>query len=418
MLFPFLCVAALLAAPSLLPAQMETRAAIIEAERDKKTAALEPDEPTNFEKTLTRIKDDKWVERIQAGYNGIRGRLGGLATGGGFALGPEYARQDLAQGKLQLRSAAVFSFRNFQRYDLELRAPETRTRPVFFQGYAVRHFYPSLQYYGQGPDSEKEGRSTFLYEDMAVDGTVGWLLGKGVRVAASGGYLKVHAGRGRDSRFASIEQNFGGGLTPGLDAQPDFARAGGYVELDRTDNRLGPRRGTYALASYNRHIDRGRGQFTFDRVDAELQQYIPFFNERRVIALRARTNLTFTRDGRQVPFYLQPVLGGSDDLRGYRPFRFYGDQSMVMNAEYRWEVFSGLDMALFMDAGKVAKRRAELDFSNLESAAGFGFRWNARNSVFLRMDVGFSHEGFQVWLKFNNIFAPRLIQSSSSQIVQ
>jgi hypothetical protein len=41
-----------------------------------------------------------------------------------------------------------------------------------------------------------------------------------------------------------------------------------------------------------------------------------------------------------------------------------------------------------------------------------------RNSVFLRMDVGFSHEGFQVWLKFNNIFAPKLIHSSSSQIVQ
>ena len=418
MIFSRLLLAALLCAPAAVRAQPDSRAAAIEAERDRKAAALEPDEPTNIEKTLTRIKDDKWVERIQAGYNGVGGRLGGLAPGGGSPRGPESARQDLANGKLQLRSAAVFSFRNFQRYDLELRAPETRTRPVFFQGYAVRHFYPSLQYYGQGPDSEKEGRSNFLYEDMAVDGTIGRRLGKGVRIAASGGYLKVHAGRGRDRRFASIEQNFGGGLTPGLDAQPDFARVGGYLEFDRTDNRLGPRGGAYALANYNRHIGLGSGQFTFDRVDAEAQQYIPFFNQRRVIALRARANMTFTRGGRQVPFYLQPVLGGSDDLRGYRPFRFYGDQSMVMNAEYRWEVFGGLDMALFFDAGKVAKRRADLDFSNLETAAGFGFRWNARNSVFLRMDVGFSHEGFQVWLKFNNIFAPKLVHSSSSQIVQ
>lgn len=395
-----------------------TRAAQIEAERDRKATELTPDEPTRAEQVLTRIKDEKILERIQAGYNGFRGRIGGLATGGGFALGPEYAREDLAHGKLQLRSAAVFSFRNFQRYDLQLTAPETRTRPVFFQAYAARHFYPSLQYYGQGPESEREGRSTFLYEDVAVDGTVGWTAKKGLRLAASGGYLKVHAGPGRDRRFASIEENFGGDLTPGLNSQPDFARAGGYVELDRTDNRLGPRAGTYALANFSHMMDRNGGRFSFDRLDLEAQQYIPFFNQRRVIALRGRTNMTFVRDGRQVPFYLQPIIGGPDDIRGFRAFRFYGDQSLVMNAEYRWEVFAGLDMALFMDAGKVAARRSHLDFRNLETAAGFGLRWNARNSVFLRMDVGFSHEGYQVWLKFNNIFAPKLIYSSSSHIVQ
>lgn len=412
-----LVVLTLFLSPSPAHAQETTRAAVIEAERDKKAAALKPDEPTKAEQVLTRIKDDKIIERLQAGYNGLRGRLGGLATGGGFALGPEYARQDLARGKLQLRSSAVFSFRNFQRYDLELRAPETRSRPVFFQGYATRHYYPSLQYYGQGPDSDKQGRSNFLYEDVAVDGTVGWLAGKGVRLAGSGGYLKVHTGRGRERRWASIEENFGT-EAPGLAAQPDFARAGVYMELDRTDKRLGPRAGAYVLANFNRYLDRGRGQFSFDRLDLEMQQYFPLFNKRRVIALRGRTNLTYTRDGRRAPFYLQPVLGGSDDLRGFRPFRFYGDQSLVMNAEYRWEVFGGLDMALFFDAGKVARRRAELDFANLETAAGFGLRWNARNAVFLRMDFGFSHEGFQVWLKFNNIFAPKLIRSSSSQIVQ
>jgi outer membrane protein assembly factor BamA len=152
---------------------------------------------------------------------------------------------------------------------------------------------------------------------------------------------------------------------------------GGYVELDRTDNRLGPRGGTYLLANFSHLMDRGQGQYSFERLDLEGQQYIAVLQPAAGDRLRGRTNLTYTRDGRQVPFYLQPVLGGSDDLRGFRPFRFYGDQSMVMNAEYRWEVFSGLDMALFFDAGKVARRRSDLDFSNLETAAGIGLRWNA-----------------------------------------
>jgi hypothetical protein len=105
-----------------------------------------------------------------------------------------------------------------------------------------------------------------------------------------------------------------------------------------------------------------------------------------------------------MPFYMQPMLGSADDLRGYRPYRFRGDNAMVMNAEYRWEVFSGLDMALFADAGKVFPHKSDFDLHHLESDAGFGFRFNARNKTFLRLDVGFSHEGFQVWVKFSNIF--------------
>jgi outer membrane protein assembly factor BamA len=105
-----------------------------------------------------------------------------------------------------------------------------------------------------------------------------------------------------------------------------------------------------------------------------------------------------------VPFYLQPTLGGSNDLRGFRAYRFYDNAAMVLNAEYRWEVFSGMDMAIFGDAGKVAPRWRDLDLSDLEASYGFGMRFNVRNAVFLRIDTAFSHEGFQIWFKFNNVF--------------
>ena len=85
-----------------------------------------------------------------------------------------------------------------------------------------------------------------------------------------------------------------------------------------------------------------------------------------------------------------------------------------MNAEYRWEAFSGLDMALFADAGEVFARRSQFDLSRLESDAGFGFRFNARNQTFLRLDVGFSHEGFQVWVRFGNVFKKGPVHTSSS----
>jgi hypothetical protein len=76
-----------------------------------------------------------------------------------------------------------------------------------------------------------------------------------------------------------------------------------------------------------------------------------------------------------------------------------------------------LDTVIFADGGKVFPRRGQLNFSNIEGSAGFGLRFNARNAVFLRLDVGFSHEGFMVWVKFGNIFAKRPIGRSSPEAI-
>jgi hemolysin activation/secretion protein len=112
------------------------------------------------------------------------------------------------------------------------------------------------------------------------------------------------------------------------------------------------------------------------------------------------------------------VAGGSDDLRGFRPYRFYGDHAILMNAEWRWEVFSGMDMAVFADAGKVTMARSDLNLKDLESSVGFGLRFNVRNATFLRVDVGFSHEGFQVWFKFNDIFQQRPFGTSGPPLIE
>ena len=186
--------------------------------------------------------------------------------------------------------------------------------------------------------------------------------------------------------------------------QSDYLIAGGFAHFDRRDNRGGPRRGGSWLAEYTHWSDRDLRVGSFNRVDLEAQHYIPFFNERRVIALRARTALTDPRPGQFVPFYLQPTLGGAEALRGYRAFRFHDRNALVMTAEYRWEVFSGLDMALFGDAGQVFRKADEIAIGNMRSSYGFGFRFNVRNDVFFRLDTGFSPEGFQVWFKFDNVF--------------
>ncbi|MBM3811327.1 MAG: hypothetical protein FJW20_06790 [Acidimicrobiia bacterium] len=67
-------------------AQVSTRAEQIEKAREEKTTRLEPDTPHPWEQRLIYMKDKKILERISAGIAGFRVKLGGMPTGGGFAV--------------------------------------------------------------------------------------------------------------------------------------------------------------------------------------------------------------------------------------------------------------------------------------------------------------------------------------------
>jgi outer membrane protein assembly factor BamA len=392
-----------------------TRVAEIEAQRDRKEAALKPDTVSPTEERLRRLRDEKWIERFSQGFNGLRLRLGNLVTGSGFALGPEYFRGDLAGGNLEFRAGASFSFSAYQKYDVALTAPRLLRGKLFTQIYSVHHNYPRMNYFGPGPDSVRPGRSNYRLEDTALDGTVAFRANPKATLGATGGVLWMNIGPGTDRRFISTEKAFTPQQTPGIDVQTDFWRIGGFGLLNYLDQQNGPRDGGYYLLAYDLYRDRKLGRHDFNQFTADLQQYFGFFNDRRVIALRGKTVLTDPLSAQVVPFYLQPILGGGDDLRGFRPFRFYGNQMLVMNTEYRWEAFPGLDAALFYDTGKVFDRVADLNWRGLEHSWGFGLRFNARNSTFLRIDVGWSREGFGVWFKFNEAFARRRYGTSSAQ---
>ncbi len=216
--------------------------------------------------------------------------------------------------------------------------------------------------------------------------------------------LKTHIGSGTGTDEPTIDTLFNDITAPALAAQPDYLRIGAFAEVDYRDSTLNPRAGGFYRAEWTRYDERDSSLYGFSRFDAELRQYFPFFNLRRVFVFRARTSVAQADSGQKVPFYMMPTLGGSEDLRGFLEFRFRDQNLLLMNLEYRWEAFSGLDMALFGDAGKVSSRRADLDFTDLETSYGFGARFNSANGVFLRIDTGFSNEGTQLFIKFGHAF--------------
>ena len=385
-----------------LAAQHETRADEIRAARKDKAARLEPEVSYKIEERLNNLDRQRVTERLMVGADGLGVRLGGMPTGQGFAVGPQYLRRDLADGNVVFRTSVAGTLTTAWLADLQVTMPKLANGKFTLDFHALHRNSPMFEYFGPGPDSKESNETNYRIEENSYDFTVGLHPFRRFTLGVTGGLYQPNTGPGHDD--VQIGDVFPSSSIPGLIDQPDFLRGGFFVQFDNRDVPGTPRIGGNYAARFVYYHDRNLESHSHRRLDLDAQHYFPFFNRKRVIALRAKTIMTFANGSAVVPFYMQPVLGGSDDLRGFRQWRFYDDNLIVATAEYRWEAFSGLDMALFFDAGKVTPKRSEINFQDLEGSAGFGFRFNAANSVFIRIDVGFSHEGPQIWLKFGNVF--------------
>jgi outer membrane protein assembly factor BamA len=396
----------------------ETRTEEIERQRAEKAAQLKYDEPGKVEESMTYVKDEKVLERLSAGYHGWKLRLGGLVQGSGFALGPEYRFRSDFQGGSTFRVGGQLSTKLYQKYYVRWTLPKLARERLFFDLNAAYRNYSQIDYFGSGPRSSEANRTDYRLEDTAIDAALGVNVTKHMKLGGSAGRLWVNIGPGQADGIPSTDQVFPPSLLPGIDRQTNFLRYGPFAQVDYLDDADAPASGGLYTFEYTWYRDQDLNLHDFQRLDAEIQQYFGFFNKTRVFAIRAKATLTDANTGQTLPFYMQSTIGGSEDLRGFRPFRFYDNNSLVLNAEYRWHVMGIMDMALFADGGKVFARRGELNFSNLQGDGGVGFRFNLKGQPFLRIDVGASHEGLQVWFKFNDIFVRHPVGTASAQPIR
>jgi len=384
-------------------AQAQSRTDLIESARTEKEANLTPWAPPKAQHVIGKIENSLPYRLLTGEAHGFGVSFGNMVPGSGFAIGPTYTKP-MREGKLILRLDARAAVNESYGGRLEVSVPR------LFSGYTFVNFstqhrnISEMPYYGPGPGSSKTGRSNYRLEDTNVELRPGIRVFKGLSAGLIGSYLAVNTGPGHATRYISTEEQVGPAAAPGLDRQTNFWRGGGFVEYDWRDQTAYPTSGGKYSAQYVRYLDKNLGAYSFLRLDLDASQYIPLFNRTRVFALHGSSSLTTAGNGQHVPFYVQPTLGGSNTLRGYRFNRFYDDNSVMVNGEYRWFCSPALDMAVFADAGKVFQRWEQWNLHNLESDVGFSVRFKGRaGRPAFSLDTGFSHEGFQIWFRANNM---------------
>ena len=380
----------------------ETRAEALRRERDAKQQKTRPYEPSGLERAM-KLAEGRIVPLLQR--DGIYAKFGSLTTGSGFAYGAGFRDRALVAGRGSIDIWAAGSLKKYWAVEARGRYPLIDGDRITLEGYLRRYAYPQEEFFGIGPQSRRPDRSIFDLSGTLAGGVAAFQATTPLSFRAGVEYLQPTVRHGRNDALRSVEETFDPSSLSGFGRDHEFVRSLAQITYDYRQP-LNARRGGWYQLELSRFDDRGgAGAFSFTRTDIDLRQYVSFLAERRVLAGRVKVSTTDTDDDGAVPFFLLPALGGNDTLRGFRAHRFRGPHALLLQGEYRWEIWSGFEAAIFYDAGKVAMRRADLTLRSLERDFGVGFRFNTDNGVIMRVDAAFgSRDGKHLHVVFGGIF--------------
>ena len=404
----------------------ETRAEEYVKQREARAEHLEPYRAGWLERTLLGIEKAEGPSIAQQNLWGFYPRIQGIAQGSRNALGVRFWQPDIDGSRISASGSAFVTVNKYQYYDLNVgriaHGPEggfpertVKSDDVFelghvyvrrgserftLSGFVRYEDYTQLSYYGLGDDSSPDDRTDYRTRDATVGASVGWRFGP-LGLIGRGGFLQTKLLPGTSEDVPPTQDVFDDETAPGLSVAPDYWWASAQAVWDRRDVPFNPKRGAFLGVQLARYDDRNGDAFAFSRFGLDARGYVSLGSPQRVLALRALYGNQNADAGAQVPFYLQEFLGGSHTLRGFDSFRFRGTDSILLQAEYRWEPASALEMALFVDAGQVAASSSDFRLSDLRTDVGVGFRVKTWQAVLFRVDVAWSEETARLLVRFS-----------------
>ena len=173
------------------------------------------------------------------------------------------------------------------------------------------------------------------------------------------------------------------------------------------------------------------------KTDIEYKKFWNVGTNNSVIGIRTFLGAIITYDNSDVPFTKSYFAGGSNDIRAWQTYELgpgsrntgleynVGSLKFLTSTEYRFDVFSKLKGALFVDAGNIwdisgasfvdeeAKFKDLSSLKNIAVGSGFGARLDF-NFLILRLDVGF--KTYEPYLNGNKWFKNYNFANAAYQI--
>lgn len=215
----------------------------------------------------------------------------------------------------------------------------------------------------------------------------------------------VYLGLAWDSYWSSaLEADVGGMLMSGrvLGAEAGMAAGVGVIAQRDTRNHLyAPTQGSLVEASAYVYDQALGSDYGFSTFQVNARTYLEVAPH-HVLALQARGDF---RAG-QPPFDRLPTAGDASLLRGIQGGRFRDQHFLGAQVEYRSPMIWRVGAAAFAATGRVAPTLDALAEPEWKLASGGGLRVALKRAarVNARVDVGFSKDGYEIYMQLREAF--------------
>jgi Omp85 superfamily domain len=270
------------------------------------------------------------------------------------------------------------------------------------------------RFYGIGNESAAIDETNYTNSQKLLQVQVGRNLTHAWQILYTARFQSVDVLPGTLSEVASIQTRFGHILGVGTN---NLILNRLSVVYDTRDDLTVPSRGTELVVYGGAAARHGLvNDSMYSEAGFDGRNFCPL-GQGTVLATHVA--LRYLPDAERAPFWALSSLGGGDSkiggeqpLRGYGEGRFYDRDSFSTSAELRRTVFSfdavstrvDVELAPFVDLGRVFSRASTLPFEQLHHVFGVGFRGIARPFVVGKVDVGYGSEGVAVFTGLNYPF--------------
>src|SRR5271163_2936587 len=261
---------------------------------------------------------------------------------------------------------------------------------------------PTERFYGLGNSSAQGAETNYTTEQVYFRGTLGLNITHEFQVAITEQPWYVRIQQGALDNLPFIGTSFPGlkGLNGGSEVMSQVVAS--YDTRDSVDI---PTHGGLYRAFYGVADRAFLSSNSFNQAGFELRQYIPVTSR---VTLAGHVYSQYTPAGIETPFWAMARLGGEESvlfgqqtLRGFGAGRYIQNNLTDLNIEVRTRVYERtvmgthgiLELAPFIDAGKVFEYASQDPIDQLHPVGGMGFRAIAQPFVVGYVDVGWGGEG-------------------------
>jgi hypothetical protein len=299
-------------------------------------------------------------------------------------------------------------------FDGEYQVGRLRNTNWSFNGSAIYDVDGTPRFYGIGNESPAINETDYTAQQYLVQGQLGYNFSHTWQLQYTARFEDVDVLPGTLSSIASIQTKFAKVLGEGTNKQVLNRLSMIY---DTRDDIIIPTKGAELVAYAGMASRNGiLNDSLYSETGFDGRAFFPVL-DKTVIATHMA--LRYLLSANDVPFWALSSLGGADTviggnqpLRGFGDGRFYDRDSFSSSVEFRRNVATfqavatqvEIELAPFVDVGRVFDRSSTLPFEQLHKVYGLGFRGLARPYVVGFVDVGWGSEGAAVFTGINYPF--------------